>query len=51
LTRRTSRKTKGEPYKPVKAIPVDLFPHTKHCEMIILFERELPKQFEQDDSS
>lgn len=53
LTRRMSRKTKGEPYKPVKAIPLDLFPHTKHCEMIILFERELPKNSgqEHDDSS
>lgn len=24
---------------PVKAIPVDLFPHTKLCELVIYFER------------
>jgi len=29
----------GECFIPVKAIPVDLFPHTPHFELIILFER------------
>lgn len=29
----------GEPFRPVHAIPVDLFPHTPHCEMVIVFER------------
>lgn len=29
----------GEAFQPVYAIPVDLFPHTPHCEMIIVFER------------
>jgi hypothetical protein len=23
----------------VRAIPVDLFPHTPHCEMVMVFER------------
>ncbi|XP_072029493.1 tRNA (uracil-5-)-methyltransferase homolog A-like isoform X2 [Amphiura filiformis] len=41
LCRPTSNKHKGLPFWPVKAVPVDLFPHTKHCELIILFEREL----------
>lgn len=30
----------GEGFKPVYAIPVDMFPHTPHCEMIIVFDRE-----------
>ncbi|XP_076107745.1 tRNA (uracil-5-)-methyltransferase homolog A-like isoform X1 [Mytilus galloprovincialis] len=50
LMKNPSKKTKGMPYKPVKAIPVDLFPYTKHCEMVILFERKLPEP-EADDSS
>ncbi|EFA81041.1 hypothetical protein PPL_05876 [Heterostelium album PN500] len=30
---------KGTPFRPVKAIAVDLFPHTEHCEVVVLFER------------
>ncbi|OQR94780.1 tRNA (uracil-5-)-methyltransferase [Achlya hypogyna] len=30
---------RGDPFKPVFAAPVDMFPHTEHCEMIIVFER------------
>ncbi|CAK4624710.1 hypothetical protein LEN26_013787 [Aphanomyces euteiches] len=30
---------KGTAFKPVYAAPVDMFPHTEHCEMIIVFER------------
>ncbi|EFC49561.1 S-adenosylmethionine-dependent methyltransferase [Naegleria gruberi] len=30
-------------FKPVKAIAVDMFPHTEHCEMICVFERKLKK--------
>ncbi|EQC37278.1 hypothetical protein SDRG_05502 [Saprolegnia diclina VS20] len=30
---------RGTPFKPVFAAPVDMFPHTEHCEMIIVFER------------
>eukprot|EP00939_MAST-03C_sp_MAST-3C-sp1_P001285 g1285.t1 len=29
----------GEPFKMVKATPVDMFPHTDHCEMVATFER------------
>ena len=39
LGRMTSNAYKGEPFVPKKVIPVDLFPHTKHFELIILFER------------
>lgn len=39
LGRPVSKTLTGDPFMPIKAIPVDLFPHTKHCELIILFER------------
>ncbi|GAB2285099.1 hypothetical protein Dimus_019553 [Dionaea muscipula] len=30
---------KSEPFVPIKAMAVDLFPHTPHCEMVMLLER------------
>jgi tRNA (uracil-5-)-methyltransferase len=33
-------KLKGPPFTPRLAVPVDLFPHTPHCEMVMLFERD-----------
>jgi len=29
---------KGNVYRAVKAVPVDMFPHTDHCECIMKFE-------------
>ncbi|CAA6662435.1 unnamed protein product [Spirodela intermedia] len=29
----------SEPFRPVKAVAVDLFPHTPHCETVMLLER------------
>ncbi|XP_071711887.1 zinc finger CCCH domain-containing protein 24-like [Rutidosis leptorrhynchoides] len=29
----------SEPFQPIKAMAVDLFPHTPHCELVMLFER------------
>ncbi|KAM0932208.1 putative tRNA (uracil(54)-C(5))-methyltransferase transcription factor C3H family [Dioscorea sansibarensis] len=29
----------SEPFLPVRAVAVDLFPHTQHCEMVMLLER------------
>ena len=34
-----SKTLKGQPFQPVRATPVDLFPHTAHCEMVMVFER------------
>ena len=34
-----SSKWKGNPFRPVRATPVDMFPHTNHCEMVMVFER------------
>lgn len=33
------RKITGEAFKPTVAVPVDLFPHTTHCELVLVFER------------
>ncbi|NXF10457.1 TRM2 methyltransferase, partial [Smithornis capensis] len=33
------KKLTGEPFAPVLAIPFDLFPHTVHCELVLLFTR------------
>ncbi|XP_050437080.1 tRNA (uracil-5-)-methyltransferase homolog A-like [Adelges cooleyi] len=34
-----SKTKQGAPFVPVKAIPVDMFPQTPHCELIVYFER------------
>ncbi|XP_067647883.1 tRNA (uracil-5-)-methyltransferase homolog A isoform X2 [Eurosta solidaginis] len=39
LGRLESKQYKGDPFFPVKAVAVDMFPHTKHTELVILFER------------
>ncbi|KAL3858200.1 hypothetical protein ACJMK2_012802 [Sinanodonta woodiana] len=48
LVRPISKRLKGIPFVPVKALPVDLFPHTKHYELLVLFERKASDN--QDDS-
>lgn len=32
-------KLTGEAFTPSLAVPVDMFPHTPHCELVLLFER------------
>ncbi|XP_065707416.1 tRNA (uracil-5-)-methyltransferase homolog A isoform X1 [Patagioenas fasciata] len=39
LCRAPSNRVKGASFRPVKALAVDLFPQTRHCELLILFER------------
>ncbi|THU67023.1 hypothetical protein C4D60_Mb05t20300 [Musa balbisiana] len=36
---RTKSMPKSEPFQPVRAMAVDMFPHTDHCEMVMLLER------------
>ncbi|KAJ6821415.1 zinc finger CCCH domain-containing protein 24 [Iris pallida] len=36
---RTKNMPSSEPFRPVRAMAVDLFPHTPHCEMVMLLER------------
>ncbi|KAI9913148.1 hypothetical protein PsorP6_006361 [Peronosclerospora sorghi] len=35
----SSKSIQGEPFQPTRAAPVDMFPHTPHCEMILVFDR------------
>ena len=39
LARPPSGQNRGDPFLPIKIIPVDLFPHTKGFELVIYFER------------
>ncbi|XP_067929923.1 tRNA (uracil-5-)-methyltransferase homolog A-like [Watersipora subatra] len=42
LMRPTSKRWKGEPFKLVKLLPVDMFPLSNQCELVLLFERGVP---------
>jgi tRNA (uracil-5-)-methyltransferase len=35
LCRPTSKQYRGDPFRPVRAIPIDLFPDTPHCELVV----------------
>ncbi len=37
-----SKRLHGAPFRPVSATPVDLFPMTPHCEMVVVFDRISP---------
>lgn len=39
LCRPSSRSFAGEPFAPVSAHAVDLFPHTAKCELVVVLER------------
>ena len=39
LIREPSRRLQGDAFVLKKAVPIDLFPHTPHCELVLLFER------------
>ena len=41
LARPSSKTLRGAPFAPSRAVPVDMFPHTKHMELAVLFEREV----------
>ncbi len=44
LTRSQSRRVQGPAFKLTEAVPVDLFPHTYHFELIMKFERDTKKK-------
>ncbi|KAL0964575.1 hypothetical protein UPYG_G00325850 [Umbra pygmaea] len=33
------KKLTGQAFRPTVAVPVDMFPHTPHCELLVVFER------------
>ena len=39
FARPPSKQYVGDPLVPVKAVAVDMFPHTKHCELVLCLER------------
>ena len=39
LSRGCSTNVKGLPFRPICAVAVDMFPHTRHNELVVLFER------------
>ena len=39
LCQPASKKYSGLPFVPVRAIPIDMFPHTPHCELVLVLER------------
>ncbi|XP_030019825.2 tRNA (uracil-5-)-methyltransferase homolog A [Manduca sexta] len=49
LARPSSKTLRGAPFVPVTAVPVDMFPLTKHVELVVLFQRE-EEPVEEDES-
>mmetsp|Transcript_30833 Transcript_30833/g.62153 ORF Transcript_30833/g.62153 Transcript_30833/m.62153 type:complete len:748 (+) Transcript_30833:59-2302(+) len=42
-----TKKYPGRPFKPTLSQPVDMFPSTKHCEMVMTFDRMSVEEYEQ----
>ena len=42
-----TKKYPGRPFKPTISQPVDMFPSTKHCEMVMTFDRMSVEEYEQ----
>jgi len=40
LCREEHKNRPGQPFRPLRAIPVDMFPNTAHCELVVLFEKK-----------
>lgn len=51
FSRPCSKTLKGEPFVLKEAAAVDMFPHTSHVEMVLLFERLLTKPKTNEQSS
>ena len=41
-----TKKYPGRPFKPTMSQPVDMFPSTKHCEMVMTFDRMSEEEYE-----
>lgn len=51
LGRPPSNTYRGDPFIPKRVVPVDLFPHTNHIELVILYERMPLIQMAQNNDS
>lgn len=40
LCKAPSKSTAGRPFYPTHAEAIDMFPHTEHCELVVLFKRD-----------
>ena len=49
--REESKRVRGAAFHLTAAVPIDLFPHTEHCELVLLFERSTGKKSLQKESS
>ena len=43
-----TKKYRGLPFKPTRAQPVDMFPLTPHCEMVMTFDRMTDEEIQRD---
>ena len=41
-----TKKYPGRPFKPMRSQPVDMFPMTKHCEMVMTFDRMSKEEYD-----
>ncbi|KAI9255623.1 S-adenosyl-L-methionine-dependent methyltransferase [Phascolomyces articulosus] len=52
LCKASSKRVQGEAFRPSRAMTIDLFPHTDHCELMVEFVRgEYLKDLEQDEDA
>ncbi|RZF35815.1 hypothetical protein LSTR_LSTR006273 [Laodelphax striatellus] len=50
LGRPASKTLNGDPYVPIAAVAVDMFPHTNHCELVLCFQRIDPAEFAKNET-
>ncbi|KAI9494021.1 S-adenosyl-L-methionine-dependent methyltransferase [Zychaea mexicana] len=51
LCKPSSNRAPGEPFRPSRAISIDLFPHTDHCELMVEFVRgEYLKDLQEEEA-
>ncbi|XP_041979260.1 tRNA (uracil-5-)-methyltransferase homolog A isoform X2 [Aricia agestis] len=51
LARPATKTLRGPPFRPAVALPLDMFPHTPHLELVLLLEREAPAVQKKSDDS
>lgn len=51
LCRPQSNKYKGLPFKPSRAVTIDLFPQTEHCELMVEFVRIKEEDYQEEEEN